>query len=41
MLLQSAQAMLVQDRMDWNKPHLKWTAPKYYRLFRQAKTTRG
>ncbi|MEX5727129.1 hypothetical protein Ga0609869_000482 [Rhodovulum iodosum] len=41
MLLQSAQAMLIKDRMDWRKPHLKWIASRYYRLFRQAKTSRG
>jgi len=33
MNLQTAQAMLLQDRMDWRKPHLKWVSERFYRFF--------
>ncbi|SIO37877.1 hypothetical protein SAMN05444722_1769 [Rhodovulum sp. ES.010] len=38
MTLQSAQAILMRDRMDWRKPHLNWISDRYYRYFR---TSRG
>jgi hypothetical protein len=33
MNLQTAQALLTQDRMDWRKPHLTWISEKFYRYF--------
>ncbi|PTN01662.1 hypothetical protein C8N32_11161 [Rhodovulum imhoffii] len=38
MNLNTAQAMLIRDRMDWRKPHLMWISDKFYRYFR---TSRG
>lgn len=31
MNLQSAQALLLRDRMDWRKPHLNWIAETLYK----------
>lgn len=31
-----ARAMLVQDRMDWNRPHLNWLPSGLYRLAREV-----
>ena len=36
MMLQTAQSLLTQDRMDWRKPHLRWLPERAYRLFREA-----
>lgn len=30
-----AQAFLMQDRMDWRKPHLHWISDRLYRPFRR------
>lgn len=37
MSLQAAKSILVQDRMDWNKPHLTWIPEWNYRIFRLVK----
>ncbi len=28
--LQAARSILVQDRMDWNRPHLAWLPKRLY-----------
>jgi len=33
MNLFNAQAFLMQDRMDWRKPHLNWVSERLYRPF--------
>ncbi len=33
MNLLAAQHILVQDRADWNKPHLSWIPKTLYRSF--------
>jgi hypothetical protein len=33
MNLQAARSILIQDRMDWRKPHLTWVNDRYYRFF--------
>lgn len=33
MNLNAAKSMLVQDRMDWRKPHVSWLSGKFYRFF--------
>lgn len=38
MNLHLAQAMLLDDRMDWRKPHLRWVAEAFYRSFRSKKS---
>lgn len=37
MNLHTARAMLMQDRMDWRKPHLKWISNRFYRFFRRSR----
>lgn len=32
----TARALLVQDRMDWNRPHLNWLPNGLYRLARDV-----
>lgn len=41
MNLIQAQALLLQDRMDWRKPHLLWLKEAFYRQFapKHAKAT--
>ena len=34
MSLSSARSLLVHDRMDWNRPRLRWVSPALYRLYR-------
>ena len=34
MTLLAAQTLLIRDRMDWRKPHLKWVSDSFYRQFR-------
>ena len=34
MTLLAAQTLLIRDRMDWRKPHLKWVSDSLYRQFR-------
>lgn len=36
MNLQAAKTMLIDDQLDWNKPHLRWIPAWNYRLFRQV-----
>ncbi|ARE41054.1 hypothetical protein RGUI_2913 [Rhodovulum sp. P5] len=33
MNLHTAQSLLLRDRMDWRKPHLKWMSDSFYRYF--------
>lgn len=33
MNLQAAQSLLIRDRMDWRKPHLRWISERFYRPF--------
>lgn len=33
MTLLIAKSILIQDRMDWRKPHLGWLSSKLYRFF--------
>ncbi len=43
MNLIQAQSLLLRDRMDWRKPHLRWVADAFYRQFVPAhlkKTTK-
>lgn len=35
MMLHCAKCMLVNERMDWKKPHVKWLSNRFYRLFRE------
>lgn len=37
MNLQAAQSILMQDRRDWNKPHLVWLPEALYRAFRTTR----
>lgn len=37
MNLHAAQALLVQDRRDWRKPHLMWLPEALYRPFSNKK----
>lgn len=37
MNLEAAKTVLVRDRMDWNKPHLRWIPDWNYRLFGQTR----
>lgn len=37
MTLLTAKSLLVQDRMDWNKPHLSWLSARIYRLFSETR----
>ncbi|MCV2882889.1 hypothetical protein [Actibacterium sp. XHP0104] len=37
MMLQTAQSLLVRDRMDWRKPHLNWLPGRLYRYFSEVK----
>jgi len=37
MPLCAARTMLVQDRMDWNRPHLRWLKNSLYRTLRPSK----
>lgn len=30
--IQIARHLLVQDRMDWNRPHASWLTRKFYAL---------
>ncbi|SPF28082.1 hypothetical protein POI8812_00380 [Pontivivens insulae] len=30
----AAQALVLRDRRDWNKPHLPWLSGRLYRKFR-------
>lgn len=34
MNLHVAQSLLIRDRMDWRKPHLRWLSDRLYRQFR-------
>ena len=36
MNLQAARNLLMRDRLDWRKPHLRWINDTYYRLFRST-----
>ena len=36
MPLVAARTFLGQDRMDWNRPHLRWLAAALYRNLRTA-----
>ncbi len=36
MNLQAARSMILNDRLDWNKPHLRWISNRFYRHFRSA-----
>ena len=36
MNMHTARALLVQDRMDWNRPHLGWLPSGLYRLARDV-----
>ncbi|KMW57981.1 hypothetical protein AIOL_002949 [Candidatus Rhodobacter oscarellae] len=36
MNLQAARHLLIRDRLDWNKPHLRWVADRLYRMHRAA-----
>lgn len=31
MSLIAAKTMLIQERMDWRRPHLRWLADRFYR----------
>ena len=33
MNLMTARSFIVQDRMDWRKPHLRWISSRLYRPF--------
>jgi hypothetical protein len=33
----TAKSLLMQDRMDWNRPHLRWFPNRVYRLFHEVK----
>ena len=35
MNLLTAKTMLVQDRMDWHKPHVNWMPARVYRFLRR------
>lgn len=37
MILQAARNILVSDRYDWNKPHLRWISKALYRITRSDK----
>ncbi|TCP22871.1 hypothetical protein EV656_105173 [Rhodovulum adriaticum] len=37
MNLHTAQSMMMHDRLDWNKPHLKWISNRLYRYFSAVK----
>ncbi len=34
MNIAAAQAIVIRDRRDWNKPHLPWLPGSLYRKFR-------
>lgn len=34
MTLMTARALLITDRMDWNRPHLNWMTEWVYRNFK-------
>jgi len=36
MTLHTARTLFVRDRMDWNRPHLRWINDRAYRLFRSV-----
>jgi hypothetical protein len=36
MTLDTARALLVRNRMDWNRPHLPWVPGRFYRMFRSV-----
>ena len=33
MNLEIAKTVLIADRMDWRKPHLRWVSDHFYRMF--------
>ncbi len=37
MNLTTARHLLIRDRMDWHKPHLRWLNDGLYRLFRDRR----
>ena len=37
MPLNAARTLLVRDRLDWNRPHLRWFADTLYRTLRPSK----
>ncbi|WP_263405996.1 hypothetical protein [Histidinibacterium aquaticum] len=36
MHLYTARTFFAQDRLDWNRPHLRWVPRSLYRLAREA-----
>lgn len=33
----TAQALVIRDRYDWNKPHLTWLPERLYRAFSEIR----
>ncbi|MDJ0825385.1 MAG: hypothetical protein QNJ16_07775 [Rhodobacter sp.] len=40
MNLQAARSILIQDRLDWTKPHLRWISDTVYRHLRSVRGIR-
>ncbi|WP_281274714.1 hypothetical protein [Histidinibacterium lentulum] len=34
--LHTARTLFTEDRLDWNRPHLRWLPARLYRLAREA-----